>query len=682
MKRSELIHAYNITNPTQAQKDKMLNAILAEAPISYAGKTQRREFRAKQTETRRWSWIPAAAMLILVLCAGGMFLFRTGEDVPSLSSDTTEPVREEYSLTQVGSFQAGQEWADYLRECEGTMEEDGTDILYPYSNWGCVNQDMVEKLDVICKEHVLTFRDQDERYTDSLFYLLEEVDIQNVLNGNASHETGTCAWWDDGSFYFEGTVSLNQANSDWVYPINYVFHRSNPKIFLYEYVEVASAGIYDCWKYTNGAGIELVLALGEDVALVFAEGQENIIYVEVSNSRVGDIQYGEMKMDRDDLEAFAETFDFSLEARAVYADGEKAGDYDALLEKYKTALTENWDATACMQADISPLILAEPELVGWCYVDLGSDGTEELVITNGEMVFDLYTIMSDGMPGHLLSSTEESFYGLCENGTIQKQTVLGTTTCWLFYNLVDGIDLIPEKAVVWSLEEAQYYAGPTEVDVEPISKGEAGEILVREYANAQVACNRFLQSEASADEGYLDPLYVDVLSRYVQAVEEEWSMEKCGQEQISSLTTYLEGIDEIGYTLMDLDGDGANELIVSDGNIIYSLYCIQNQNAVWCCYSTERMVYTLTLCDGYNIAFRGANSASSTRYEFFYFEDYGLKPKDIIIYDAEVDPENPWFYKREAKEIEQPITEAEAQDIIDSYSTVTIEIQDITRAAG
>ena len=679
MKRSDIRNAYDLTNPTRDQKDKMLEVILTSAPKK---KRSNGVYQAKAAETRRWSWVPAACALVLVIFAGTAFLFRPSDENPMLPAAQKDTSRSSCDLMEFEQFRAGQEWNDYLEQNAGAQEADETDIFYPYSAWGCVDQDMVSKLDEICDEYSLTFRDQEERMTDSLSYLLEEVGIETILDANASHETGSCAYWDDGQFYVEGTVSLDQEKSDWQYPVEYIFHRSYPKVFLYQYLEAASADISDCWKYTNADGVEVVLALGDDLAFLFINGEENTIYVEVKNARVGDIQYGEMKMDADAMEAFAETFDFSLMARSAAAAGEMAGDYDTLLEKYKTALTENWDASACQQADISPLILAESGQVGWCTVDLDQNGTEELVITNGEMVFDLYTIMSDGGPGHLLLSTEESTYALCENGVIQKHTVSGKDSCWLFYNLQDGFLLIPEKAVVWVYEEAQYYAGPTEVDVQAISKDEAGEILVREYANAQVAYSRFLPSEASADEGYLDPLYADVLSRYVRAVEEEWSMEKCGQEQISYLTMYLEGIDEIGYTLMDLDGDGSDELLVSDGNTIYSLYCIQDQEAVWCCYSTERMVYTLTLCDGYNIAFRGANSASSTRYEFFYFEDHGLKPKDIIIYDAGVDPEDPWFYKREAKEIEQPITEAEAQDIINSYSTVTIEIQDITRAVG
>lgn len=463
MKRSDIRNAYNRMNPTRDQKDKMLNAILAQAPAPGA---EKKEYQARQKQSNRWSWVPAAAALIVVIFGGLLILCRPADNTPQLSAGLTEPVQTGVNLTELEQFRAGQEWYDYLQENAGALD-DGSDIFSPYSTWGCVNQAMVSKLDEICGKYSLIFRDQDERMTDSFSYLLEEVGIETVLKDEAAHKTTSCAWWEDGQFYFAGTVSLNQTDSDWIYPVSYVFHRSYPNVFLYQYLEAASVGDLDCWQYTNEAGQELVLALGDDLAFVYVDGEKNVFFVEVENPRVGDVQLGEKKMGREDLEAFAETFRFAIQTKE-YAPGDSVAatlyvmeETEALdlfasdIKRYVTALEEKWDAARCAEEGISILIsnFAEtPDKLGYAFLDLDLNGDLELLITDGNVILDLYRLSEEG-PEQVFTGWERNVYYLRDGFLIlNRASNSAFSTTYHFLRLVNG-SLLEEQKLIFDAEE-------------------------------------------------------------------------------------------------------------------------------------------------------------------------------------------------------------------------------------
>ena len=446
MKRSDIKNAYNMMNPTREQKDRMLASILEEN--GGRGKNTGK-YQAKAAAGSKWSWSPAAAAVVLVVLAGLVVIGSPSGEVPVFSSDETEPVSSDYDLMELDQFRAGQEWYDYLQENGDTAADDGSYIVYPYSVWGCENQEMAAKLDALCQTYSLTFRDQEERMTDSLEFLFEEVGVENLLKKSAGQETGNCAYWDDGEFYFASTVKL-EADAGWIYPIRYVFHRTYPNVFLYEFVEVAAAGISDCWKYTNADGTELVLAIGEEAAFIYVNVNENAFYVEVQNPRVGDVQSGEQKISREAMEAFAETFDFSLkqaeaapEITETVDEEAELGLYYGILQKYVAAVEEKWNPSQCMDAEITILVanyVETPEQFGYALMDLDRDGNQELIITDGNVLLDVYQRNDFGIQ-RIVTGWERNVYYLCDGLLIFNRGSNGaaSTTYNLYYVSNDGL---------------------------------------------------------------------------------------------------------------------------------------------------------------------------------------------------------------------------------------------------
>ncbi len=156
--------------------------------------------------------------------------------------------------------------------------------------------------------------------------------------------------------------------------------------------------------------------------------------------------------------------------------------------------------------------------------------------------------------------------------------------------------------------------------------------------------------------------YQEQIRKYVTAIEEGWNPEQCSNADISIVTPNVPNTDELGYTLIDLDGDGSEELLITDGNVIYSMYSLSPESeAVSWITGWERSSYYLSV--DHMIVNIGSGGAAVTYYEFYKFTGIGLSKINSVTFNADVDPENPWFLG----DLEEPITEEEANARIEAY---------------
>lgn len=154
--------------------------------------------------------------------------------------------------------------------------------------------------------------------------------------------------------------------------------------------------------------------------------------------------------------------------------------------------------------------------------------------------------------------------------------------------------------------------------------------------------------------------YQKILDQYRSAILENWEPVQCVEQGICYLVKDVDSLDALGYALRDLDEDGTQELIITDGELIYELYTLTAQGeTVRMTQSTERDRAYLSKANV--IATVGSSSAARTDYGFFKLEDARLRILDRIVYNAGAD--QPWF--RGAAEAS--ITEAEANAVLDSF---------------
>lgn len=181
----------------------------------------------------------------------------------------------------------------------------------------------------------------------------------------------------------------------------------------------------------------------------------------------------------------------------------------------------------------------------------------------------------------------------------------------------------------------------------------------------------------------LAPAYEKIVEEYRSMIREKWDLDQVFNTELSSMIPnfYDMGAEkEVGYTLMDLDGDGKKELLIGEtdtklpaNRIIFDAYTLKNNQAEQLFVSYDRNRYYLVKEESGNIlvANEGSNGAANSGWYYYTVNGNKLNVVQAVIYDATVDEENPWFLAQDDDwdtSNDTPTDEAHAQDIIDSYT--------------
>lgn len=126
--------------------------------------------------------------------------------------------------------------------------------------------------------------------------------------------------------------------------------------------------------------------------------------------------------------------------------------YENILKKYETAIETGWDPGVCVENDLSFLVgyhAGQPESLGYSQRDLDGNGTPELIISDGSVIYDLYTLSPEQKSVKLLSGSERMVYSLCQDGTIfYRGSGSAFLTGFVLYRVQDG-KLEAEKAYLY-----------------------------------------------------------------------------------------------------------------------------------------------------------------------------------------------------------------------------------------
>lgn len=165
-----------------------------------------------------------------------------------------------------------------------------------------------------------------------------------------------------------------------------------------------------------------------------------------------------------------------------------------------------------------------------------------------------------------------------------------------------------------------------------------------------------LPSEAPGDVVTNDALtvYAEQLNLIYQALTEQWSVDKYFDNDMSHLmANHYDGdaLANVGYALLDLDGDGKDELIISAvdkdyaGGMLYDVYSAPNDEVVHILCGHERNRYYLQDMEdeGYGIANESSDSAWRSAWYYYSLVEGKLELTQGIIVNLEADAENPWF---------------------------------------
>lgn len=183
-------------------------------------------------------------------------------------------------------------------------------------------------------------------------------------------------------------------------------------------------------------------------------------------------------------------------------------------------------------------------------------------------------------------------------------------------------------------------------------------------------------SQSGSITGY--PEYDEIVNQYYNGMALNWSTEDFREHNLCYLAGYETGVDRIGYCVRDINGDGVDELMIgrideySDPGMFYDLYTMIDGQRVMVKSSGERDRYYL--CQDQTIANEGSSGAALSIWGYYDFVSGQLQLKEGIFTDGDKHPENPYFYTTTTfyEDYSNPISEEEAEDIINKYTYETI----------
>lgn len=173
--------------------------------------------------------------------------------------------------------------------------------------------------------------------------------------------------------------------------------------------------------------------------------------------------------------------------------------------------------------------------------------------------------------------------------------------------------------------------------------------------------------------------YAEVIETVRTAIAEGKDADFYREQGMSHLYSYpADSENPMGYTLVDINEDGVDELILGTGGeygMIFDLYAMQEGKLVHMANSGERDRYYL--CEGGYIRNEGSDSAAESHDIIFAYDGTMLQVVQNVIYDEEADAENPWFLRTaETGEDDpsQPISAEEANAKMAEYVNARMEL--------
>lgn len=187
--------------------------------------------------------------------------------------------------------------------------------------------------------------------------------------------------------------------------------------------------------------------------------------------------------------------------------------------------------------------------------------------------------------------------------------------------------------------------------------------------------------EGESVEYYIE-MYREVFDLHRTGLSEKWDMSQWMDKGLSGLNAYpfeAEPLKSVGYTIIDVDGDGVCEFVFGAiagdefvEKIIFEMYTLKDDKPVQVFVSHERNRYYLVKeeAGGYHIVNESSNGAANSAHYYYNLQDGELVLFQGIVFDAFADEENPWFMTYDTDwdvSNDEPISEELAEDIIRSY---------------
>ena len=365
-----------------------------------------------------------AAIIALILCLVGCAIVYVlaiedmafGNKVREYYDGSTEEVTllSLQGIKGTPGYQATKEWYDWLEtyDTDGTVWDShkayGADFGDEYYTYGIYSQEMKEKLDEICEKYDLKL--MGKMYEDpDVEAACKALQIQGFFRPGVqvNAELEEIIYYANGSFKLEEYMEFSGYNQ---HIFSFSCHRKD--FFADIHGDIGAEGTYEEWTYTTSYGVDVLMVIDRG-------GVRGNAFMMVDNDSytyiVNIFEFENMPLpNKEELEAYAEAFDFTVKPQPVSDEDLKA--IDQRREEADAARRRSENYYMGFQVDMTtqawyppvgyedsfesyiPYILkhASPEYHYYTLLDLDGDGTEELMWGTQDGHINEVAVMVDG----------------------------------------------------------------------------------------------------------------------------------------------------------------------------------------------------------------------------------------------------------------------------------------------
>jgi len=529
---------------------------------------------------RRRLWLVAAViglMLLLVGCTVAYVLrlqdLKVAEYRPTtptvydengdVISLPTLPQRTQITL-QGANQEALAEWNSFCRDYDPdgaiVTANDNNELGIPnpyYIPYGCYSREMVNKLDEIVQKYDLKLLSPDvgcQYYESSV--LFSSLGIDGVFHGDVEYLSGY--------FYPEGTFKIEllfRPDTDqWPYKDNSAsYYYSVKEYFDPVYYEVADLENCTQWNYTRSDGRTVLLVMNDEQARIITDLQDALVTVSFASSKWDG--GNKVQMTQSALEQISEQFDFSIQphpadmtkvdalmeaARAAYEAERAAAAENLYTQGYEQYIQQKLEKAAAHSTRMRDGLF-------YALCDLNGDGVMELLSGGKASLWEILS-MRDGKSYQYadcekISSLAALQFTVCENHVLELERIRDNSAeIWYYFRAeAEGLTYLEglEK------NEDTWYSLPVSPTEGP--DAEVRTEITERQAQAIIASYVPLETQPQWQQ----------MKRYGEPVKPiPWTDPYA--IYIAEALEWLEDAGKLTYTLMDLNGDGIQELIARD----------------------------------------------------------------------------------------------------------------------
>ncbi len=529
---------------------------------------------------RRRLWLVAAViglMLLLVGCTVAYVLrlqdLKVAEYRPTtptvydengevISLPTLAP-RTQITL-QGANQEALAEWNSFCRDYDPdgaiVTANDNNELGIPnpyYIPYGCYSWEMVNKLDEIVQKYDLKLLSPDvgcQYYESSV--LFSSLGIDGVFHGDVEYLSGY--------FYPEGTFKIEllfRPDTDqWPYKDNSASYYYSVKEY-FDPVSYEIADLENCtqWNYTRSDGRTVLLVMNDEQARIITDLQDALVTVSFASSKWDGGT--KVQMTQSALEQISEQFDFSIQphpadmtkvdalmeaAQAAYEAERAAAAENLYTQGYEQYIQQTLEKAAAHSTRMRDGLF-------YSLYDLNGDGVMELFPGRRATLWEILS-MRDGKSYQYadfdnLSLISVLHFTICEDHVLELEKMKDNIAEIRYYFRAEAEGLTYLEGL--EKVEDSWYSLPVPPAEDPIA--EVRTEITEQQAQTIIASYVPLdpQPERQQMKRYGEPVkpipWTDPYAIYI-AEALEW----------------LEDAGKLTYTLMDLNGDGIQELIARD----------------------------------------------------------------------------------------------------------------------